>query len=139
MLKTLTLVAAIVAGGASVASAHHSFAAEFDANTPVRLRGVVVQMEWINPHSWLHVDVKNDDGTVTHWMVEGATPNTLFRRGFTKNSLPVGTEIIVEGYRAKNGALRANGRDVMFPDGKRLFMGSSGTGILDGKEPPGEK
>ncbi len=106
---------------------------------PVRLRGVVVQMEWINPHSWLHVDVKNDDGTVTHWMVEGATPNTLFRRGFTKNSLPVGTEIIVEGYRAKNGALRANGRDVMFPDGKRLFMGSSGTGILDGKEPAGEK
>jgi len=142
MSKTLAIacaVTAIVACGATAASAHHSFAAEFDANTPVKLRGVVVKMEWINPHSWLHIDVKNDDGTVTRWMVEGATPNTLFRRGFSKNSLPVGTELIVEGYRAKNGALRANGRDIMFPDGKRLFMGSSGTGILDGKEPPGEK
>ncbi len=139
MLKTLAFVVAIVTGGAAAASAHHSFAAEFDANVPVKLRGVVVRMEWINPHSWLHIDVKNDDGTVTRWMVEGATPNTLFRRGFTKSSLPVGTELIVEGYRAKNGALRANGRDIMFPDGKRLFMGSSGTGVLDGKEPPGEK
>ena len=142
MLKTFAAACgaiAIVAAGATVASAHHSFAAEFDANAPVKLRGVVTRMEWINPHSWLHIDVKNDDGTVTPWMVEGATPNTLFRRGFTKASLPVGTEIIVEGYRAKNGALRANGRDIMFPDGKRLFMGSSGTGVLDGKEPPGEK
>ena len=142
MSKTLAIacaVTAIVACGTTTASAHHSFAAEFDANTPVKLRGVVVRMEWINPHSWLHIDVKNDDGTVTRWMVEGATPNTLFRRGFTKSSLPVGTELIVEGYRAKNGALRANGRDIMFPDGKRLFMGSSGTGVLDGKEPPGEK
>lgn len=142
MLKTLAVACgaiAIVASGATVASAHHSFAAEFDANTPVKLHGVVTKMEWINPHSWLHIDVKNDDGTITPWMVEGATPNTLFRRGFSKNSLPVGTELIVEGYRAKNGALRANGRDVMFPDGKRLFMGSSGTGVLDGKEPPGEK
>ena len=135
-------VAVTVLGLMSLATpslAHHSFAAEFDANTPVKLRGVVVRMEWINPHSWLHIDVKNDDGTVTRWMVEGATPNTLLRRGFTKSSLPVGTELIVEGYRAKNGALRANGRDIMFPDGKRLFMGSSGTGVLDGKEPPGEK
>ncbi len=81
-----------------------------------------------------YIDVKNDHGTVTRWMVEGATPNTLYRRGFSKTSLPVGTEIIVEGYRAKNGALRANGRDIMFPDGKRLFMGSSGTGVLDGKD-----
>ena len=142
MSKTFAIacaVTAIVACGAATASAHHSFAAEFDANVPVKLRGVVVRMEWINPHSWLHIDVKNEDGSVTRWMVEGATPNTLFRRGFTKSSLPVGTELIVEGYRAKNGALRANGRDIMFPDGKRLFMGSSGTGVLDGKEPPGEK
>ena len=142
MLKTFAAacgVVAIVASGATIVSAHHSFAAEFDANTPVKLRGVVVKMEWINPHSWLHLDVKNDDGSVTRWMVEGATPNTLFRRGFTKASLPIGTELIVEGYRAKNGALRANGRDIMFPDGKRLFMGSSGTGVLDGKDVPGEK
>ena len=115
--------------------AHHSFAAEFDAQQPVTLKGTVVQMDWVNPHSWIHVDVKNDDGTVTRWMVEGGTPNTLFRRGFTKDSVKAGTEITVEGYRAKNGANRANGRDLILADGKRLFMGSSGTGApLDGKD-----
>jgi hypothetical protein len=96
-------------------------------------------MDWVNPHSWIHLDVKGEDGTITKWMVEGATPNTLLRRGFTKGSLPVGTEIVVYGYRAKNGANRANGRDVMLPGGKRLFLGSSGTGApTDGKD-PGEK
>ena len=115
--------------------AHHSFAAEFDAERPVQIRGVVTGMDWVNPHSWIHLDVKNDDGTVSKWSVEGATPNTLLRRGFTKSSLPVGTEIVVYGYRAKNGANRANGRDVMLPDGKRLFLGSSGTGApADGKD-----
>jgi hypothetical protein len=115
--------------------AHHSFAAEFDANQPVTLRGTVTQMDWVNPHSWIHLDVKNEDGSVTHWMIEGGTPNTLFRRGFTKDSLKAGVEIIVEGYRAKNGATRANGRDIMLPDGKRLFLGSSGTGApLDGRD-----
>ena len=107
---------------------HHSFAAEFDANQPVSLRGTVTRMEWINPHSWIHLEVKNDDGTITKWMIEGGTPNTLLRRGFRKEELKAGTEIIVEGYRAKNGANRANGRDIMFPDGRRLFMGSSGVG-----------
>ena len=116
--------------------AHHSFAAEFDSNQPVTLRGTVVQMEWVNPHSWIHLDVKNDDGTVTRWMIEGGTPNTLFRRGFTKDALKAGVEIVVEGYRAKNGANRANGRDLMFPDGRRLFLGSSGTGApTDGRDP----
>jgi hypothetical protein len=116
--------------------AHHSFAAEFDADSPVQLRGVVTGMDWVNPHSWIHLDVKNQDGTIAKWMIESATPNTLLRRGFTKSSLPVGTEIVVFGYRAKNGANRANGRDVMLPDGKRLFLGSSGTGAPeDGKEP----
>jgi hypothetical protein len=116
--------------------AHHSFAAEFDSNQPVTLRGTVVQMEWVNPHSWIHLDVKNDDGTVTRLMIEGGTPNTLFRRGFTKDSLKAGVEIVVEGYRAKNGANRANGRDLMFPDGRRLFLGSSGTGApSDGRDP----
>ena len=116
-------------------AAHHSFAAEFDAQQPVTLKGTIVQMDWVNPHSWIHVDVKNEDGTVTRWMVEGGTPNTLFRRGFTKNSLKTGTAIVVEGYRAKNGANRANGRDLILADGKRLFMGSSGTGAPgDGRD-----
>jgi hypothetical protein len=109
-------------------AAHHSFAAEFDSTKPVTLRGTVTRMEWINPHSWIHLDVKNPDGTVSKWMIEGGTPNTLIRRGFTKDSLKSGTEITVEGYRAKNGALRANGADLILPDGRRLFLGSSGTG-----------
>ena len=128
----------VALAGASVA-AHHSFAAEFDAERPVQLKGIVTGMDWVNPHSWIHLDVKGDDGSVVKWMIEGATPNTLLRRGFTKTSLPVGTEIVVYGYRAKNGANRANGRDVMLPGGKRLFLGSSGTGApTDGKD-PGEK
>jgi hypothetical protein len=121
-------VAAIAVALSTSASAHHSFAAEFDAKQPITLKGTVVKMEWINPHSWIHMDVKNPDGTVTRWMVEGGTPNTLVRRGFTKASLKEGTEITVEGFRAKNGAFRANGADLILPDGRRLFMGSSGTG-----------
>jgi hypothetical protein len=115
--------------------AHHSFAAEFDANQPVTIKGTVTGMDWVNPHSWIHIEVKNPDGTVTEWMIEGGTPNTLFRRGFTKDSLKAGTEIVVEGYRAKNGKNRANGRDLILPDGKRLFLGSSGTGApADGRD-----
>ena len=118
------------------AFAHHAFAAEFDAKKPLQLRGTVTKMEWINPHAWIHVDVKKADGTVESWMIEGGTPNTLLRRGFTKNSLLPGTEIIVDGYQAKDGSHRANGRDLTLPDGKKLFMGSSGTGApTDGKDP----
>ena len=113
---------------AQPAAAHHSFAAEFDAAQPVTLRGTITKMEWINPHSWLHIDVKNDDGTTTPWMIEGATPNTLLRRGFTRDAVKAGTEITIVGYRAKNGANRANGRDLILPDGSRLFMSSPGTG-----------
>jgi len=111
--------------------AHHSFAAEFDANRPVKLRGTVTKMEWINPHSWIHIDVKNADGSVSKWMVEGGAPNALLRRGWNKSSLLPGTEILVEGFQAKDGALRANGRDITFPDGKKLFVGSSGIGAPD--------
>lgn len=117
------------------ASAHHSFAAEFDANQPVQLRGTVVRVEWINPHTWIHIDVKEADGKTVRWMIEGGTPNTLLRRGLTRNSLPEGTEIVVDGYKAKNGTMRANGRDITFPDGRKLFLGSSGTGApRDGRD-----
>jgi len=109
-------------------AAHHSFAAEFDASKPVTLHGTITKLEWINPHSWLHVDVKNDDGTTTEWMVEAATPNTLLRRGFTRDTVKAGTEITVIGYQAKSGAHRANGRDLILADGSRLFMGSGDTG-----------
>src|SRR5688572_5911120 len=107
------------------ALAHHSFAAEFDMNQPIKLRGTVTEIEFINPHSWIHIDVKKDDGTVEKWAIEGGTPNTLFRMGVTQKSLPVGTEILVDGYRSRDGANRANGRDVTLPDGKKLFLGGS--------------
>ena len=108
--------------------AHHAFSAEFDANKPVKLQGTVTQVEWFNPHAWIHLDVKRPDGTVEKWMIEGGTPNTLFRRGFNKNSLPYGTVILVDGYQSKDGTLKANGRDLTLPDGRKLFIGSTGTG-----------
>jgi hypothetical protein len=129
------LIGALLLMSAAALSAHHSFAAEFDANQPVQLKGTVVKVEWINPHTWIHLDVKKNDGSMERWMIEGGTPNTLLRRGLTKNSLPEGTELVVDGYKAKNGSNRANGRDLTFPDGRKLFMGSSGTGApRDGKD-----
>jgi len=123
-------IGGLAVGGAAIA--HHAFAAEFDGNRPVNLTGKVTRVEWINPHTWIHIDVKNEDGTMQGWMVEGGTPNTLLRRGINKNSLAIGTEIVVRGYQSKDALCtpkcRANGRDVTFPDGRKLFMGSSGTG-----------
>ena len=131
-----TVAIALYLGTAAPAFAHHAFSAEFDASKPIQLRGTVAKVEWINPHTWIHIDVKAPDGTITRWMIEGGTPNTLLRRGLTRASLPEGTEILVDGYRAKNGTNRANGRDLTLADGRRLFMGSSGIGApRDGRDP----
>src|ERR1700749_4406159 len=117
-----------VAGWSAAARAHHAFAAEFDADKPVTFKGTITKMEWVNPHTWLHVDVKNPDGTGVNGAIEAGTPNVLFRRGFTKDSLLPGTEIVVDGYQSKDGSRRANGRDLTFPDGGKLFLGAAGPG-----------
>ena len=120
--------------------AHHAFSAEFDANAPVTLRGPVTKVEWINPHAWIHMEVKTAGGKPEIWMVEGGTPNTLQRGGITRDSIKIGTVIVVAGFKAKDGRLRANGRDITFPDGRTLFMGSSGTGApRDGRDPERRK
>ena len=125
---------AFVTGGPILA--HHAFSAEFDANAPIKLQGPITKVEWINPHAWIHMEVKKPDGKVESWMVEGGTPNTLSRRGITRDSIPIGTVILVEGFQAKDGSMRANGRNMTLPDGKTLFMGSSGTGApKDGRDP----
>jgi len=129
------------------AAAHHAFGGEFDANRPVLLKGKVVKVEWVNPHSWIHVETTKPDGTKEVWMVEGGSPNSLIRRGLTKDSLPIGTDIVVDGYQARDHTLlRANGRNVTFADGRKLFLGSSGPGgpppdavSTDQAKPPGAK
>jgi len=118
----------LLAGTAVPVSAHHAFAAEFDSKKPVSFKGTVKKVEWVKPHVWIHVDVKRPDGRMEAWAVEGGTPNVLFRRGFTKQSLTAGTEIAIDGYQAKDGTRRANGRDLTLANGQRLFLGSSGTG-----------
>jgi hypothetical protein len=117
--------------------AHHAFGGEFDANRPVLLKGPIVKVEWVNPHTWIHLQVKTADGGTEVWMVEGGSPNSLLRLGITRNSLPVGTEIVVDGYQARDHTLkRANGRNITYPDGRKLFFGSSGTGApRDGADP----
>jgi hypothetical protein len=124
----LGIIGFAIAGWAPSASAHHAFAAEFDANKPVNFKGTITKMEWVNPHTWLHISVKRDDGSNENWAIEAGTPNVLFRRGFTKETLQPGTEVMVDGYQAKDGTRRANGRDLTLPDGRKLFLGSSGTG-----------
>lgn len=114
----------------ATASAHHSFSAEFDSDKPVKLEGTVVKMEWTNPHTWLYIDVQKD-GQVEHWMVEGGAPGVLLRNGWTRNTLPEGTKVVVLGHQAKDGAFRANSSSVQFPDGRKLETGSSYTGAKD--------
>ena len=137
LAASFTLLAVM---GAAPAMAHHAFAAEFDGKSPVLLRGKVTKVEWINPHAWVHINAVAADGKSREWMVEGGTPNTLLRAGIDRNSLKIGAEIVVRGYQSKDKACapvcKANGRDVAFPDGRKLFMGSSGTGApKDGSDP----
>ena len=130
-----SLVGLFIVIAAAPALAHHAFAAEFDASKPISLIGKITKMEWVNPHSWLHIEVIQPDGSVEAWMVEGGPPTSLLRRGFTKRDLPIGAEVSVEGYLAKDGSNKANGRDITFSDGSTLFMGSSGTGApSDGRD-----
>lgn len=134
------LIVGVLAGtgllAAAPVAAHHSFAAEFDANRPLTLKGTVTKVEWINPHAWIHIQVVTPDGKTEDWMIEGGTPNTLIRRGVTRDSLLPGTAIVVDGYQSKDLTRKANGRDVTFADGRKLFIGSSGTGApRDGRDP----
>ena len=135
----LTLAGVGLGLGSGALLAHHAFSAEFDARKPLKLEGTVTKIEWINPHTWFHIDVKKPDGTAENWALEGGTPNVLFRRGFTKESLLPGTEIVIDGYQAKDGSKRANGRNLTLPNGKMLFLGSSGTGAPNELTPENQK
>ena len=139
----MIFIRALLLSGLAVASyyasqtlAHHAFSAEFDPNRPLLLKGPVTKVEWVNPHAWIHLEVTYEDGSKEQWMVEGGTPNTLLRRGVNKNSIKPGVYIMVDGYQSKDRSNRANGRNITLADGKKLFLGSSGTGApKDGADP----
>ena len=132
----ILIFSGLIAAVTSHVIAHHAFSAEFDPNRPVLLRGPIVRVEWVNPHTWIHLEVTNEDGSKQVWMVEGGTPNTLLRRGLSRDTITPGTYIVVDGYQSKDRSARANGRDVTFEDGRKVFMGSSGTGApSDGRDP----
>jgi len=136
-------VAVIALCGLQSVNAHHAFSAEFDSESPVQLTGKITRLQWINPHAWFHIAAVQEDGTTVDWMIEGGTPNALMRAGINRNSLQVGTEIVVQGYQSKDKrcspTCKANGRDMTFPDGRKLFMGSSGTGAPKDGADPGER
>jgi len=134
LIVTAAALACSLAAGS--AWAHHSFSSEFDVTKPITLKGTVVKWEMVNPHSWFHIDVKNPDGTVATWMIEGGTPNTLIRMGVTKNTIKAGTEITVEAYQAKDGENKAVGRNFLLADGTRLFLGGSAPGAAGPGDAP---
>jgi hypothetical protein len=137
MHSRLTMIAAaagLIVACALPLAAHHSFSAEFDSTRQVTLDGQVVMMEWVNPHSWLHIDVKKPDGSVERWKIEGGSPSVLFRLGWDRNSLPAGTRVTVVGFQAKDGSLRASSRELRFPDGRRMDLGGSGSATIDQKK-----
>ena len=135
-LRSIDAIAGLIVAAASPAAAHHAFGAEFDPNKPVLLKGKVKKVEWVNPHTWIHLEVVKPDGSKEVWMIEGGSPNSLLRRGVTRESIAIGTDLVVDGYQARDNTLmRANGRNITYPDGHKLFLGSSGTGApLDGAD-----
>jgi hypothetical protein len=137
--KKIATVAGLALGSlvSAQSNAHHAFGAEFDADAPLTLRGSVTRIEWVNPHAWFHIEVTNAEGEKEAWRIEGGTPNTLLRRGINKRSIAIGTEIVVEGYQAKDRTNSANGRNITLANGKKMFMGSSGTGAPDDGADPG--
>jgi hypothetical protein len=128
IMKLTAILVSVFLAAALPAAAHHAFSLEFDANQPITLEGRITRVEWINPHAWLHIDVEDENGDVSSWMIEAGSPNTLVRRGMNRDSIPVGTEVVVYGYRHRNGSNAANGRDVTLPDGTKLFLNSPRTG-----------
>ncbi len=130
----IAVAGAILLLAAVPALAHHAFSSEFDVKKPIHFTGVITKVELVNPHAWFHIDVTGPDGKVTSWMIEAGTPNVLLRRGFTKNSVPVGTQVVVDGFQAKDGSSKGSGRDLTLPDGRKLLIGSDGAGAPDGDE-----
>ena len=135
-MKRLLGIVGLVLAASAPAAAHHAFGAEFDPNRPVLLKGKVKKVEWVNPHTWIHLEVVKPDGSKEVWMIEGGSPNSLLRRGVTRESIAIGTDLVVDGYQARDNTLmRANGRNITYPDGHKLFLGSSGTGApVDGAD-----